>query len=78
MRGHASTPSPLGKSSLLPHRLATIQNTMKFGCDFQNLQVTQWADAYLNYDGLKQLVKQDSSTHDLDCKMLAALGSLAY
>jgi SPX domain protein involved in polyphosphate accumulation len=30
---------------------------MKFGCHFQKLQFHQWKDAYIDYDGLKQLVK---------------------
>ncbi|KAI0125860.1 Glycerophosphoryl diester phosphodiesterase family-domain-containing protein [Xylariales sp. AK1849] len=41
---------------------------MKFGCDYQRLQVPQWADAYINYDALKQLAKQKSrsSSHQVD------------
>ncbi|ORY60216.1 uncharacterized protein BCR38DRAFT_488398 [Pseudomassariella vexata] len=33
---------------------------MKFGRDFYRLQIPRWADAYLDYDGLKHLAKQKS------------------
>ncbi|KAI1846843.1 hypothetical protein JX266_007064 [Neoarthrinium moseri] len=39
---------------------------MRFGCDFQRLQVPQWTDAYIDYDGLKQLVKTHHPCRDLD------------
>ncbi|KAK7965164.1 hypothetical protein PG988_010168 [Apiospora saccharicola] len=31
---------------------------MKFGCDFYTGQIPQWTNAYLDYDGLKQTLKQ--------------------
>ncbi|KAK8026790.1 Glycerophosphoryl diester phosphodiesterase family-domain-containing protein, partial [Apiospora marii] len=33
---------------------------MKFGCDFYTGQIPQWTNAYLDYDGLKQTLKQKS------------------
>lgn len=43
---------------------------MKFGCDFYTGQIPQWTNAYLDYDGLKQTLKQkDSGDQRYDCKL---------
>lgn len=31
---------------------------MRFGCEFYTLQDPKWADAYLDYNTLKQILKQ--------------------
>ncbi|KAK6841548.1 glycerophosphoryl diester phosphodiesterase [Apiospora arundinis] len=36
---------------------------MKFGCDFYKAQRPQWANAYLDYDGLKQILKRKDLGH---------------
>jgi SPX domain protein involved in polyphosphate accumulation len=43
---------------------------MRFGRDFQQLQIPKWAGAYLNYDSLKQFQKRLASDDQdvLDCK----------
>ncbi|KAM0807364.1 putative GP-PDE domain-containing protein [Seiridium cardinale] len=41
---------------------------MKFGRDFQRLQLPQWKEAYINYDNLKQVAKHHPHSPDQSSK----------
>ncbi|KAK8088185.1 glycerophosphocholine phosphodiesterase Gde1 [Apiospora hydei] len=60
-------------TSAPPRRHVAPGSNMKFGCDFYTAQIPQWTNAYLDYDGLKQTLKQkdnDDQRYDLlDCSL---------